>query len=98
MSILIGESSDNLLRFFRGDRNHPKFIKLNRISLDILQHFRDLDLLVEEDQDTAHEFSGPLVDVYADVLDKTILVEGFFDVLIGKITVDALHVETRKLF
>lgn len=63
-----------------------------------MKHFRDLDSLIEEDQNTAHEFSCLLVNVYADVLDKTVLVEGFLDVLIGKITVDALDVETRKLF
>lgn len=63
-----------------------------------MKHLRDLYLLIEEDQNAAHEFSCPLVDVYADVLDKTVLVEGFLDVLIGKITVDALDVKTREFF
>ena len=92
----VGEGLDDLIGLFSAHCHHPEVV-LYGVFSDVLHDIADLGGICEVDEDAAHESSGALVDVDADVFGGGVLVEGLPDVLIGKVTIYVLHVQAGEV-
>jgi len=93
---LVGEGLSNLLCFLSTDGHHSEIV-FDGILSNILHHIANLDVICEVDENAAHESTGALVNIDADILGGAVLVEGLPDVLIGKVTIYVLYVQTGEV-
>jgi hypothetical protein len=96
LEVFVGKSGDNLFSLLRADGNYSEIV-IDGMFFNVLKDVVDPGLIFEGDEDAAHEAPGLLVDIDAYVLGWAILIEGFFDVLIGIITIDVLDIEAGEV-
>lgn len=73
-------------------------LKFEWFFIDIFEDCANFDFLIVVDEYTSHESSCLLIDIDPDISDWSILIEGFFDILVCKITIDILNIEAIVLF
>lgn len=92
MKFLVGEGSDNFVSLFRTHSYYSEVV-LDGVLSNILHYLIYAYIIGEGDKHAAHESSRLLIDIDSNIFGRSVLVEGFSNILIGKITIDVLHVE-----
>lgn len=90
--LFVGKGSDDLLSLVVVDCYYSK-LKLERLFGNVLKDWADLYLFIIINKYAAHEFPRFLIDVDSNIFDGSVLVESFFDVLIGKVAIDVLDIK-----
>lgn len=91
--LFVGKRGCYLFGFLITDCNNPK-LKFDGIVWYLLKHVSDFHLLVKVNEYTAHKFWCYRVIVYLNIFDLPVFIELFPDIIIGKVSVDILNIET----
>ena len=98
LSLLISERCDYFFSLITIDSDNPKLI-FDGIFWNVLKNLSYLsDLLVIVNKHTSHESSCLLVDVNSYIFHRTIVIKNLLDILITKVPIHVLNVETGVFF